>query len=211
MRRRVNPYPSFQRRSVRRIQHAVAILIALATVCVAQEQPYDKLPKKIRGYKLHKERILISTETVKEGSGKEISASVRIGEPLLAGTGLAGVTFALPLEIASPSQSGKVEDYTHAFDLRKGEVVSLREPARIFLPTGRILQAAWYEMRDKKPKWQVTGRVFIFGRFRRFGFVHKRVVPMDVDILVANPFAEHDPQDAVNSTSERLMFSPALR
>jgi hypothetical protein len=43
------------------------------------------------------------------------------------------------------------------------------------------------EMRDSKKEWTITGRVFVFGKFRKFGFEHKRVVPIDIHLTVANP------------------------
>ena len=44
-------------------------------------------------------------------------------------------------------------------------------------------------MRDSQAEWTVSGRVFVFGRFRRFGIYHKRVVPVDFQIKIKNPLS----------------------
>jgi hypothetical protein len=166
----------------------------LGSVCVSAQE----LPKKIRGYTVHKEQIAITEDT--DPNGPLLS----VGEPGLADVTLSGITFELPLSFNSPDQSGKVDfltfhefrvngipvtigEYDQPFAFRKNEVVQLGSPISVFLPTGRLIQAAWLEMHDSKDDWKVEGRVFVFGRFRKFGFYHKRVVPIDIDLLVKNP------------------------
>lgn len=165
---------------------------------------YNDLPGKIRGYKVHSERIIVSTDNNSKSEQNSTETIVNIGEPLLVKASLTGITFELPAEIKSGMQSGKVDlitfydiqvngipvnvdEYKKPFALRRGETVTLPEPASIFLPTGRILQAAWYEMREKKEEWHISGRAFVFGKFRKYGFYHKRVVPIDIDIMIPNP------------------------
>src|SRR5688572_16183152 len=116
------------------------------------------LPDKIRGYKVHSDRIIVSTA----GTGDDADASVTIGEPKLVDAALAGITFELPAEIRSAKQSGKVEflafrdvrvngvaveveEYSNPFGFRKGEPAALPKPARVFLPVTGMLQAAWRE------------------------------------------------------------------
>lgn len=38
-----------------------------------------------------------------------------------------------------------------------------------------------------KDEWTVTGRVFVFGRFKKFGFDFKRVVPVEINLKIKNP------------------------
>ncbi|MBA2378858.1 MAG: hypothetical protein H0V76_04720, partial [Blastocatellia bacterium] len=80
-----------------------------------------------------------------------------------------------------------IEDYDSAFEIRRNENIGLPRPAQIFVPTERMIQAAWREFRDSREQWRVTGRAFVFGKFRKLGFYHKRVVPVDIDVLISNP------------------------
>lgn len=163
----------------------------------------QELPDKIRGYKVHREKI-----SVNENSGSA-DASVKVGDPELVDLSLSGVTFELPAEFVAAKQSGKVEmvtfhdlrvngikvvpeEYSHPFEFRKGESLKLPEPVRILLPASGAVAAAWNEMTESKAEWTVTGRVFVFGKFRKYGFYHKRVVPIDIELTIKNPLTGGD-------------------
>lgn len=180
---------------------AVPVLLMMMTGTNGQTPVF---PDKIRGYKVHREKIELSTEAVSLNGENDGSAFVTVGEPKLKDMGLTGVTFELSADILSPKQSGKiefltfyemrvngisveVEEYSHSFSIEKREQISIPEPAVIFLPTTGLAHAAWKEISDPQEKWQVTGRIFIFGRFRKFGIYHKRVIPVDINIIVKNP------------------------
>lgn len=158
-------------------------------------------PTHIRGYKVHKEKISITQSAMKPS---EHHAVVSIGDPEATDLSLTGVELQFPVEIFSPGQSGKVDflmfyeirvndvavdipEYTTKFEFKKDILFRLPEPAKVFLPTTRIVQAAWREMRDSRNEWTVTGRVFVFGKFRKYGFHHKRVVPIDFSLTIPNP------------------------
>jgi hypothetical protein len=49
------------------------------------------------------------------------------------------------------------------------------------------LRGAVRELKDSKEEWSVTGRVFVFGKFKKFGFNFKRVVPVEINIKIKNP------------------------
>ena len=172
--------------------------LLLALPALSQE-----LPKKIRGYKVHQDRIVIKTSDVGSSNGSS-DAVVKIGDPLAADISLTGVSFELPIEITAVDQSGKVdfltfhdfrvngisveiEEYRHAFSFRKTESTKLPEPVTIVLPTASLVEAVWKETRESKREWAITGRVFVFGRYRKFGFHHKRVVPIDIKVQIKNP------------------------
>ena len=174
----------------------LGILITLGTTSVLPQQ----LPYEIRGYKVHQEKTVVSTNV----GEAPFDASVKIGDPELVDAGLNGVAFEIQAEVLTPKQSGKVdfftfhevkvngiavevEEYRHPFSFKKGESVFLPKPARISLPVTGIVQAAWQELRGSKGDWIVTGRVFVFGRFRKFGMYHKRVVPVDFVVKIKNP------------------------
>lgn len=176
-------------------------LLCLPVLLLTTPSLPQDLPDKIRGYKVHSDKIVVSTAKTSDSTA---DASVTVGEPKIVEAALAGVTFELPAEIRTAKQSGKVdflafqdvrvngiavevEEYRDAFDFRKGETTALPRPARILLPVTGMLQAAWNEMRDSREQWTVSGRVFVFGRFRKFGMYHKRVVRVDFEIRIQNP------------------------
>lgn len=176
------------------------LILVSASAVTAQ-----KLPSSIRGYKVHSEKIVITSISAKpDGKGDAI---VKVEGPELVDVGLSGITFEFPAEALSSKQSGKVDfltfhdfevngikvtipEYSTPFSFKKGESFRLPQPAKIFLPTTSIANAAWKEMHESREIWQVTGRIFVYGKFRKFGFDHKRVVPVDVNITIENPLVK---------------------
>lgn len=158
----------------------------------------QNLPDKIRGYKVHKDKVSVSA------ASSAPDAAVLVGDPELDDVSIAGITLEILAEFTANHQSGKVEmitfhdlkvngikvepeEYGHKFEFKKGETVLIPKPVRIFIPATGVVKAAWQEMSESKAEWSVTGRVFVFGRFRRYGFYHKRVVPIDIDLKIKNP------------------------
>ena len=179
---------------------SLVLVLTFASIAAAQD-----LPSSIRGYKVHSEKIVITSIAAKP-DGKS-DAVVNIADPELVDVGLSGVTFEFPAEALSSKQSGKVDfltfhdfevngirvtipEYSSPFSFKRGESFRLPEPAKIFLPTTSIAKAAWKEMHETRETWQVTGRIFVYGKFRKYGFYHKRVVPVDVNITIANPLVK---------------------
>lgn len=157
------------------------------------------LPDKIRGYKVYRSKIRYSVSTRSAGS-EPVSFH---GSKLVSASPL-GVTFEADLNITPIPQEGRVDfltfhdftvngvpveiyEYDVSFSIRKNAPVVLPQPATAFLSTPRLAQAAWLEMRDSRPVWSVKGRVFIFGRFKKYGLSFKRVVPVDVAFDIENP------------------------
>jgi hypothetical protein len=176
-----------------RLAPALLFLLMFSLPTLAQG-----LPDKIRGYKVHQDKVLVDPQTV------ESNVIVKIGEPEVADIELAGITFEFPAEFTAPEQSGKVdriafydirvngiavqsEGYLYKFEFRMGEEIALSKPVRFFLPAYGVVKAAWKEVTESRAEWQITGRVFVFGRFRRYGFYHKRVVPIDLNLTIKNP------------------------
>jgi len=173
--------------------YSILLLFLLSSSTFSQN-----LPDKIRGYKVHRDNISVNTQT------GDTDAAVKVGDPEVVDVSLNGVTFELPVELTANSQSGKVEfvtfhdvrvngikvepeEYSHKFEFRKGQLVKPPDPVRIFLPASGMVKAAWQEMTESRADWKVTGRVFVFGKFRRYGFYHKRVVPIDISFTIPNP------------------------
>ncbi len=189
-------------RSVNKILFAVLVLIILSGSSFAQDASNVPLPKKIRGYKVHNEIIKINLPDSRYA--KEKRAIVELDDPVLKDVSLSGVVFSLGAEITSLEQSGSIDrisfydlkvngipvsinDLEEHFEFKKDVPFRIPKPAEIELSSVGIVQAAWKETREKKEKWLITGRIFVFGKFRRYGFNFKRVVPVDVSIEIDNP------------------------
>ena len=155
---------------------------------------------------MHRDAVTVkSAET--DSPDASTDAVLNVGDPVLTDVGLNGVSFEVTANITTARQSGtvdfltfhdfringvsvNVEEYRHSFSFRKNETIKLPAPAKIFLPTTQLLHGAWREMRESKKRWTVTGRVFVFGRFRRFGFNHRRVIPIDISLTITNPLSD---------------------
>ncbi|HMT08547.1 MAG TPA: hypothetical protein PKA82_11130 [Pyrinomonadaceae bacterium] len=178
----------------------LALVVSMAISLSAQSQVY---PDKIRGYKVH--RAKVSVRTPDSTSPKaESSAEIVLGKPKLDDVGLTGVTFEVGAEVTSSDHSGKVEfltfsdikvngiavsveEYANKFEFKKGERIVLPMPASVTISTLNMARAARNELLDPKKKWRLTGTVFVFGKFKKFGFSFKRVVPIEIDAMVDNP------------------------
>ena len=131
-------------------------------------------------------------------------ARVTIGDPSVSDISLTGLTLEVPAEIIASGQSGRVdfltfqnfrvngltvqvEEYTESFEFKKEQILELPAPAKIYLRADRILRGAWKEMNESKDEWTITGRIFVFGKFRKMGMSFKRVVPVDISIKIKNP------------------------
>ncbi len=185
-------------RLVRFPQILTAILLCLVTAAS------QDLPGKIRGYKVYKTAVSIKTPGEKNPPESKFEAVVTIGEPELVDISLSGMTLEISAEINALEQSGKVdfltftdfrvnglavevEEYKNPFEIKKNQPVVLPKPARIFIDMTRTLRGAVNELKNSKDEWQVTGRIFVFGKFKKFGLSFKRVIPVEINLRVKNP------------------------
>jgi hypothetical protein len=81
----------------------------------------------------------------------------------------------------------EIEEYTKSFEIEKDMSLKLADPVEVFVGSGGLLKGAYSEMRSSLPKWKVKGTVFVFGKFKKFGFKFKRVIPVPVEIEIDNP------------------------
>lgn len=187
---------------LRRHRAAAAVFVCLLSTGIASAQ---ELPDRIHGYKVHKEIVTVrETAGPVDASSPMVASRVDPDKITLKEISLTGVSFEMPIELSALPHSGRVDFVTFSeisvngipvtvdefrteFRFRRGEAIRLPSPITIFVPAHRVVQAAWREMRDSQPTWRVRGRVFVFGRFKRFGIHHKRVVPVDIDITIDNP------------------------
>ena len=175
---------------------AFLILVPLSLVSNAQT---TELPKKIRGYKVHGETLKVTNEPAREGN-----PYVVVGQPSVSDISISGVTLAVTAELRSAGYEGRVDmvsfrdftvnglpvevrDIESPFNIEMTGTTPLPGPATIFVPTSKAFRAAWSEVTNSKEEWAVNGRILVFGKFKKFGFNFKRVVPVDVQLRIKNP------------------------
>lgn len=181
-----------------------AFALVFFVISFAEAQEY---PKEIRGYKVEKAKIKVKNDDGNNDSKDdkdESEAFVTLGEPTLANLGLTGITFDITARLSPLEQKGKVdflsfrdfkvngssvtiEDYTESFSFEKNKPIDLPAPIKVFVGMGQTLMGGLGEVRDSKEEWEVTGTVFVFGKFKKFGFSFKRVVPVPINIKIKNP------------------------
>jgi hypothetical protein len=176
-------------------------------------------PKEIRGYKVERAKVEIRRpkdgpegRTPAAGGAGDADALIQFGEPRIAGMTPLGITMEVPVTVAAVKQGGRVdflsfedmivngtpvtiEDYMRSFDLPNKSPVLLPEPVRVFISTPRALLGALGEWNATKESWPVTGRVYVFGRFKKFLFSFKRVVPVELSLTLPNPLKNKQQSD----------------
>ncbi len=162
------------------------------------------LPKEIRGYKVHRAKISVDNKTAKAATDDQSEVSVKIGDPELTDVSLSGITFEVSAEINSLTQSGTVDfltfhdfrinnlkvdvqEYRESIEFKKNQTTALPKPIEISLGAGQALRGALKEMKESKNEWTVTGRIFVFGRFKKSFLKFKRVVPIEINLKIKNP------------------------
>lgn len=164
----------------------------------------QKLPGKIRGYTVYDARIAVAGGTGDSSSEAGSTANVKLGDAAITEIGLSGIKFEIGAEFTSGDHGGKVdlvtfrdirvngigiemEDYAHAFAFKKNATVTLPKPARASIRLSSLPRAAYTELFDGSDRMTVTGTAFVFGRFKKFGFSFKRVVPVTINLEIDNP------------------------
>jgi hypothetical protein len=183
-------------------------------------------PKEIRGYKLARAKV----EVKKSGEAKkgedqtqaaaDSDALIQFGEPRIVRTTPLGITLEVPVTVAAVKQGGRVhfltfedmvvngmpvtiEDYMQSFELPNKEPVSLPQPVRLFISSPRAIAGAISDWGNPQETWPVTGRVYVFGRFKKFIFTAKRVVPVELNLTLPNPLR--------NKESDQKISDPAIK
>lgn len=129
---------------------------------------------------------------------------IRLGEPELVGVTPLGVTFDVPVILAAVKQQGDVDrlvfedmkvndtpvtldDYVHPFKLPNQEPLSLAPSLRIFVSTPQAVLRTIDELFNSKDVWQVTGRIYVCGHFKKYLLKFKRAVPVELQTSIKNP------------------------
>jgi hypothetical protein len=185
----------------------IFIKILIGVFCLALTVFPQKLPKEIRGYKVYNAKISVKNETEKSSKTEESEAFVKVSEPEIIDVSLTGITFAISAEIDSVEQTGtidfltfhdfrvnnlaiEVEEYKKTFEIKKNQTIVLPEPVKIFVGAGQTLRGALSEVKESKNEWTITGRVFVFGHFKKSLFKFKRVVPVEINLKIKNPLKQ---------------------
>ena len=134
----------------------------------------------------------------------DVDALIQLGKPQLARVTPLGITFEVPIVVSPVKQSGHVhflvfedmvvngtsvniDEYHHAFDLPNNQPLTLDDPLRIYIFLPSAVLAALGEWSDSKETWPITGRVYVFGKFKKSLFSFKRVVPVELNRTMRNP------------------------
>lgn len=171
-------------------------------------------PKEIRGYKVELANVEVKKQAAK-GSGdssdneSDPNTLIQLGEPHVKSLTPLGVTLEVPVTVQPVKQGGRVDfltfedmvvngtvvsvsEYNHSFDLPNDRPVTLPEPVVIEISTPRAMLSVLGEWNRPKEFWPVTGRVYVFGHFKKFLFKFKRVVPVELNISFRNPLKSSD-------------------
>ncbi len=137
----------------------------------------------------------------------DVDELIKLGKPQLARVTPLGITFEVPVIVSPVKQSGHVDflvfedmvvngasvnidEYQREFDLPNKQPLTLSEPLHFYIYLPSALMAALGDWSDSKETWPVTGRVYIFGRFKKSLLHFKRVVPVELNVTMRNPLKE---------------------
>ncbi len=137
-------------------------------------------------------------------SDSDVDALIQFGKPQLARVTPLGITFKVPIVVAPIAQKGRVDflmfedmtvndtsvqidEYHRAFDLPNKNPSTLRDPLSFYIYLPSAVLAAIGDWRDSKETWPVTGRVYVFGKFKKGLFSFKRCVPVELNLTMRNP------------------------
>ena len=196
--------------------HLLVLSAALAIAFIYAQTFAQDLPNEIRGYKVHRANIAVRTSASTTNNDKAADPHIHPGEPKLIDVSLTGVTFEVSIEPGTAPASGtidfltfqdfrvngipvEIKEYRGPITFKKGEPFSMTRPATVFVSNAGVLEAAWSEFKKSQKSWTVTGRVLVFGKFKKMGMEFKRVVPIEVNVSIKNPFISNKKPAAVPS------------
>ena len=178
---------------------------AILLLCLFVPAAAQKLTGSLRGYPVHQERVRVVAGSVRDASvAEKADVVIDLGEPKLVSAGLFGVTIEIGCDVLPIGYSGHVDfltfedlringvtadadEYAHSFDFTRGKSLSLPTPLRVSVGGRSLAKAAYAEIFAARSEWPVTGTIFVYGRFKKFGFSFKRVVPVKIELRIKNP------------------------
>ncbi len=142
----------------------------------------------------------------------DVDALIQFGKPELARVTPLGITFKVPIVVSPVTQKGhvdflmfedmsvngtsvQIDEYHRSFDLPNKQPSTLREPLSFYIYLPRAVLAAIGEWSESKETWPVTGRVYVFGKFKKsilgISASFKRCVPVELNLTMRNPLKEN--------------------
>ena len=182
-----------------RVPFFTLILVGCSSVVAfCQQATY---PAELRGYKV--DRVAVEALNSSKIAVRP-DQLIRFGKIQVARVTPAGVTLELPIIVAPVKQKGQVDflvfedivvngmpvridEYHRRFELPNRKELILKEPLKFFVTLPNAVLAALGEWAKSQEKWRVTGRIYVFGRYKKFLFSFKRTVPIELDLLITNP------------------------
>lgn len=142
-----------------------------------------------------------------QNSDSDADALIKFGKPELARVTPLGITFAVPIVVSPVTQSGhvdflvfedmvfngtsvEIDEYRRPFDLPNKEPLTLNQPVRVYIYLPSAMLAAIGEWSDSKETWPVTGRIYVFGKFKKAMFSFKRCIPVELSVTMRNPLKD---------------------
>jgi hypothetical protein len=187
---------------------AAAIFVSLVFCCHAAFTQQPAYRKEIRGYKVERAVVEIKkpngTSRNDESSGSGEDTLITFGNPKLASVTPLGISLEVPIVVAPVKQKGhvdflifedmivngtsvEIDEYHRAFELPNREALTLREPLRFYIYLPSAVLAALDEWNNSRETWVVTGRVYVFGKFKKSLFSFKRCIPIELRLTMRNP------------------------
>ncbi|HJU56483.1 MAG TPA: hypothetical protein VJ715_18000 [Pyrinomonadaceae bacterium] len=172
-------------------------------------------PKEIRGYKVELAEVELKKQSAKEEARLDADEAqvslIKLGQPKVTSISPFGIHLEVPVTVAAVKQGGRVDfltfedmtvngtpvtvsEYHHSFELPNDRPVTLPDPIALHISTPRVLFGALGEWSKPQDIWPVTGRVYVFGRFKKFLFKFKRVVPVELALSFHNPLRNKTPE-----------------
>lgn len=172
----------------------------------------QNLPDRIRGYKVHKANVSVHADKTSLESAKKPKVLLDSFTIDLAGVSLTKTSWDALIAFTVFGQSGRVdfisfqsfqingtaveiEEYQHRFKFKRGRKVSLVKPLSMSIGNLSGFRVAVRKLFDQEKEWRVQGKILVFGKFKKSFFRFKRVVPVDIDIVLKNPFDKQKRKD----------------
>lgn len=218
----MNPMTLPTRLPIRFAFLVLALLVFADGAARAQTRPYPdkirgyKVERTVVEIKKPGSKSSTSNKPAAQGDGVtpdngEVDQLIQFGQPELASVSPLGFTFSVPIVVAPVTQKGHVDfmvfedmvvngrsvevaEYDRAFDLPNKDRLTLHDPLRIYIYLPSAFLAALGEWSDSKETWPVTGRVYVFGKFKKsilgISGSFKRVVPVELNLKMRNPLKQ---------------------
>jgi hypothetical protein len=194
---------------------ALTVWVLLILCPLPAQAQTQGLPKEIRGYKVEhavvevKKQKKPSDKTAGQQTGSELdtNALIGFGDAQVAGLSPLGISLVIPMVVAPVEQKGRVDflvfedmvvngtsvqidEYQRSFELPNKEPLTLPNPVKFYIYLPSVVLAAIDEWGNSKDRWLVTGRVYVFGKFKKSFVSFKRCIPVELNFTMRNPLRE---------------------